>query len=67
MAARALAASIVKYYQEIEEINLDIDVNAIYAAPIPQDPYSIQSAEPDTTEDSLVSEQISNDDKVSGN
>jgi N-acetylmuramoyl-L-alanine amidase len=61
MAARALAASIVKYYQEIEEINLDIDVNAIYAAPIPQDPYSIQSAEPDTTEDSLVSEQISND------
>ena len=35
MAARALAASIVRFYQEIEQINLNIDVNAIYAAPMP--------------------------------
>jgi len=41
MAARALAASIVKYYQEIELLNLNIDTNAIYAAPIPKDPYSL--------------------------
>lgn len=61
MAARALAASIVKYYQEIEEINLDIDVDAIYAAPMPQDPYNIQSAELNSTAENLVSEQITND------
>lgn len=35
MAARALAASIVKYYQEIELLNLNIDADAIYAAPMP--------------------------------
>lgn len=41
MAARALAASIVKYYQDMEGINLDIDADAIYAAPMPQNPYSL--------------------------
>lgn len=41
MAARALAVSIVKFFKEIEGINLDIDVEAIYAAPTPQNPYSL--------------------------
>ncbi len=44
MAARALAVSIVKHFRDIEGISLDIDVDAIYAAPTPQDPYSVQSA-----------------------
>lgn len=45
MAARALAASIVRYYQEIELLDLNIDTNAIYAAPVPKDPYSLESTE----------------------
>lgn len=41
MAARALASSIVKYFEEIQNIDLNIDINSIYSAPIPEDPYSI--------------------------
>jgi len=41
-AARALAVSIVKYFQDIENINLGIDTNAIYAADTPKDPYSLE-------------------------
>jgi N-acetylmuramoyl-L-alanine amidase len=79
MAARALAASIVKYYQGIEEINLDVDADAIYAAPIPKDPYSVISAdlanqqtneqanEQTSVDDSLITEQISTEDDVLGN
>jgi N-acetylmuramoyl-L-alanine amidase len=67
MAARALAASIVKYYQEIEQIGLDIDVDAIYAAPIPQDPYSIKSAELNSLEDSLITEKVTTQVDASGN
>ena len=54
MAARALAASIVRYYQEIEQVNLDIDINAIYAAPMPEDPYSLQSAERNPDKDNIA-------------
>ncbi len=32
MAARALAVSIVKYFEEIQNMNLDIDYSAVYAA-----------------------------------
>jgi N-acetylmuramoyl-L-alanine amidase len=55
MAARALAASIVRYYQEIEDINLDIDIASIYAAPMPEDPYKVESA--------LTTEQTPTDNK----
>lgn len=42
MAARALAVSIVRHFREIVGINLDIDVDAIYAAPTPKNPYSME-------------------------
>lgn len=61
MAARALAVAIVKYFEEMEGMNLGVDTEAIYAAPVPSDAYAVQSAEPDSGEGSLVSEQISND------
>ncbi|HYE82520.1 MAG TPA: N-acetylmuramoyl-L-alanine amidase family protein, partial [Clostridia bacterium] len=64
MAARALAASIVKFYQEIEQINLDIDVDAIYAAPIPPNPYSLETAKQNTAADNLVTEQIPAQDEM---
>lgn len=52
MAARALAVSIVKYFQEMEQINLDIDVDAIYAAPMPADPYSTETVQQETAAES---------------
>ncbi|MCM1566404.1 MAG: N-acetylmuramoyl-L-alanine amidase family protein [Dehalobacter sp.] len=54
MAARALAASIVRYYNEIEQVNLDIDINAIYAAPTPKDPYSLMSEEQNPNKDNVA-------------
>ena len=54
MAARALAASIVRYYKEIEQVNLDIDINAIYAAPTPKDPYSMKVAEEKPAEENIA-------------
>lgn len=42
MAARALAASIVRHFKEIEGINLDIDIASIYAMPTPSNPYLVQ-------------------------
>lgn len=41
MAARALASSIVKYFKEIQGIDLNIDIDSIYSAPVPKDPYSL--------------------------
>jgi len=67
MAARALAASIVRYYQEIEQINLDIDVNAIYAAPVPQNPYSLGRADQNSEGGRLVTEQVPTQDNVTDN
>lgn len=44
-AARALAVSIVKYFRNIEGISLDIDTDAIYAAPTPKKPYNTEGTE----------------------
>ena len=44
MAARALAVSIVKYFQDIQGIGLNVDTNAIYAAPTPKNPYSLTNS-----------------------
>lgn len=41
MAARALAVSIVKYFRDIQNIDINVDTNAIYAAPTPKNPYSL--------------------------
>lgn len=54
MAARALAASIVRYYQEIEQINLGLDINDIYAAPMPKELYSLQSTEQNPDKSSVA-------------
>lgn len=71
MAARALAASIVKHFREIQGINLDVDVDAIYAAATPQNPYSLQSAglakEQPAAAGSLVTEQILMQGSIAGN
>ncbi|MEA4847135.1 MAG: N-acetylmuramoyl-L-alanine amidase family protein [Clostridiaceae bacterium] len=50
-AARALAVSIVKHFRDIEQIDLDIDTDAIYAAPAPKDPYGLSNAKADSNED----------------
>lgn len=71
MAARALAVSIVRHFREIEGINLDIDVDAIYAAPTPKNPYSLESAEltkeRTAMEDTITAEQKSAQDNIAGN
>ncbi|HYF84545.1 MAG TPA: N-acetylmuramoyl-L-alanine amidase family protein [Clostridia bacterium] len=71
MAARALAVSIVRHFEEIEGISLDIDIDAIYAAPTPANPYSLQSAAlnngQSSAEESLITEQITAQDNMSGN
>ncbi|MHB1394634.1 MAG: stalk domain-containing protein [Clostridia bacterium] len=71
MAARALAVSIVRHFKEIEGISLDIDVDAVYAAPTPANPYSMQSAElakeKSSVEGGFITEQIPAGDIVSGN
>ena len=71
MAARALAVSIVRHFKEIEGISLDIDIDAIYAAPTPANPYSLQSAGLNSgqtaAEDSLITEQITAENDVPGN
>lgn len=71
MAARALAASIVRHFKEIEGINLDIDVDSIYAAPTPANPYNMQSAkgnsEKAAAEAMLASEQITAQENKTGN
>ncbi len=66
-AARALAVSIVKYFQDIEGMSTDVDIDAIYAAPMPKDPYSMQNAGLGPEEGSLVSEQMSDGSIASGN
>lgn len=48
-AARALASSIVKYFQEIEKIDLNIDPESIYSAPTPEDPYKVESVAQQTS------------------
>ncbi len=71
MAARALAVSIVRHFKEIEGINLDIDIEAIYAADTPANPYSLQSTSLKSGQppaaDSLTTEQITAESNVSGN
>lgn len=61
MAARALAASIVKYFRDIEGIETDVDIDAIYAAPVPSDAYAIRSTGTNQNEGSFVTEQIAAD------
>ncbi len=71
MAARALAVSIVRHFKEIEGISLDVDIDAIYAADTPANPYSLQSSElakeKSSVEGSLITEQVPAGDMVSGN
>ncbi|MGE5630871.1 MAG: stalk domain-containing protein [Caulobacteraceae bacterium] len=43
MAARALATSIVRYFKEIEKIDLNIDTDAIYSMPLPQNALSAEN------------------------
>lgn len=45
MAARALASAIVKYFKEVQNIELNIDTDSIYSAPTPKDPYSLNHIE----------------------
>jgi N-acetylmuramoyl-L-alanine amidase len=71
MAARALAVSIVRHFKEIEGISLDVDIDAIYAADTPANPYSLQSVSSKSGQpavaDTLITEQIPVENNVSGN
>lgn len=48
-ASRALAVSILKYYRDIQGVNIDVDINSIYTWPYPEE--LVQQTPPDQTPD----------------
>lgn len=57
-ASRALAVSILKYYRDIQGVNIDIDINSIYTWPYPEQ--LVQQILPEQTLDQpIVSEEQS--------